>query len=116
MRSEFSKQVKRNALVRAAGACEMCSAKLTVGKFQYDHRIADGLGGKPMLENCVVACHACHADKTRKHDIPLIAKVKRISDKHNGIRTARAKIQSPGFRRAAPQKTASRPLCRHGEG
>jgi len=87
MRREFSKQVKRDALRRAAGKCEneTCGAMFGV-KFHFDHDIADGLGGEPTLENCKVLCHACHDEKTRKHDVPLIAKTKRIQDRHNGIR------------------------------
>lgn len=113
MRREFSKAVKRDALRRADKKCEgeNCGALFGM-KFHFDHVIADGLGGEPTLENCKVLCHACHADKTRKHDVPLIAKVKRISDKHNGIRTTTQKIQSAGFRKAQPQRTASRPLER----
>lgn len=87
MRREFSKQVKRDALHRAQGKCEneTCGALFGV-KFHFDHDIADGLGGEPELWNCKVLCHACHAEKTAKHDIPKIAKVKRIQDKHNGIK------------------------------
>ena len=113
MRREFSKQVKLEALRRAAGKCEAVACGALFGvKFHFDHDIADGLGGEPTLENCAVLCHACHDEKTRKHDVPLIAKVKRITDKHNGIRSARQKIQSAGFRKAAPQRTASRPIER----
>lgn len=113
MRREFSKQVKREALRRANKKCEgeNCHA-LTGVKFHFDHVIADGLGGEPTLENCAVLCHVCHNQKTSKHDVPLIAKVKRINDKHSGIRTVRQKIQSAGFRKAAPQRTASRPIER----
>jgi 5-methylcytosine-specific restriction endonuclease McrA len=111
MRREFPKQVKRDALKRAAKCCEACSLPFGV-KFHFDHDIADGLGGEPTLENCKVLCHGCHDEKTRKHDVPLIAKVKRISDKHNGIRSSRQKIQSAGFRKASPQRTASRPIER----
>ncbi len=87
MRREFSKQVKRDALKRAGKKCEgkSCGALFGV-KFHFDHVIADGLGGEPTLENCAVLCHACHGEKTRKHDVPLIAKTKRIQDRHNGIR------------------------------
>lgn len=113
-RREFPKAVKRDALKRAAKCCEEC--RVVFGhKFHFDHIIADGLGGEPTLENCAVLCHACHKEKTTKHDVPLIAKGKRISDKFNGIRTARQKIQSAPFRKAAPQCTASRPPHRHGE-
>lgn len=111
MRREFPKQVKRDALKRAAKCCEGCGFPFGM-KFHFDHVIADGLGGEPTLENCAVLCHPCHDEKTRKHDVPLIAKVKRISDKHSGIRTTRQKIQSAGFRKAAPQRTASRPIER----
>ncbi|HMI55186.1 MAG TPA: HNH endonuclease signature motif containing protein [Gemmatimonadaceae bacterium] len=87
MRREFSKQIKRDALKRAAGKCEAEGCGALFGhKFHFDHVIADGLGGEPTLENCAVLCHACHAEKTRKHDVPLIAKTKRIQDRHNGIK------------------------------
>lgn len=112
MRREFPKQVKRDALKRAAKKCEGKNCGVLFGmKFHFDHDIADGLGGEPTLENCKVLCHTCHNEKTRKHDVPLIAKVKRISDKHNGIRKP-SQLRSAGFRKAAPQKTASRPLER----
>lgn len=91
MRREFSKQVKRDAFVRASGKCEVpwCQARLSVGKFHYDHIIADALGGEPTLENCAVICVACHKDKTKRHDIRIIAKTKRIQDKQRGIKKPR---------------------------
>ena len=91
MRREFSKQVRRDAFARADGKCEVpwCCAKLTVGKFHYDHIIPDGLGGEPTLDNCAVICMACHKDKTTKRDIPIIAKTKRISDREKGIKRPR---------------------------
>jgi 5-methylcytosine-specific restriction endonuclease McrA len=87
-RREFPKQVKREALRRADKKCESCDALFGV-KFHFDHDIADGLGGEPTLDNCKVLCHACHDEKTRKHDVPLIAKTKRIQDRHNGIKKPR---------------------------
>lgn len=95
MRREFSKQVKRDAFLRANGQCEghpygdRCPVKLTIGKYHYDHDIADGLGGEPILENCKVLCLACHKSKTGKRDIPAIAKTKRIQDRQIGIRKPR---------------------------
>jgi len=92
MRREFSKQVKRDAFVRAAGKCEgqNCGARLSLGKFHYDHVIPDGLGGEPILDNCAVLCTACHKDKTTKRDVPAIAKAKRIEDRRNGIKNPRS--------------------------
>lgn len=91
MRREFSKQVKRDAFMRASGQCEGkdCGARLTLGKYHYDHIIPDGLGGEPILSNCAVLCMACHGDKTRKIDVPRIAKAKRIQDWQNGIKKPR---------------------------
>jgi len=113
MRREFSKQVRRDALKRAGGKCEgeNCGAVFGV-KFHFDHDIADGLGGEPTLENCKVLCYPCHDEKTRKHDVPLIAKVKRISDKHLGIKSLKQKIASRVFEKRRPQRTASRPIVR----
>ncbi len=118
-RREFSKPVKREAFARAGGRCEAtfsedaiymrCATPLTIGKYHYDHIIPDGQGGEPTLENCAVICHPCHKLKTRG-DIKAIAKTKRIQDRHHGITTPRQKIQSRGFGRTEPQRTASRPI------
>ena len=85
-RREFSKAVMRDAFMRCNGACEGCGARLSAGKFHYDHIIPDALGGDPVLDNCQVLCKPCHADKTGKQDIPAIAKTKRIRDRERGIR------------------------------
>ena len=112
MRREFSKRVKRDAFVRAAGKCEVpwCQARLSVGKFHYDHVIPDALGGDPTLENCAVICVACHKNKTGKLDARDIAKTKRIQDKYRGIKASKPKLRSQGFRKSSPQNTATRPV------
>lgn len=95
MRREFSKQVRRDAFMRAKGQCEgkpygeRCCVRLTLGKYHYDHDIPDALGGEPVLENCVVLCIACHKDKTVTKDVPAIAKTKRIQDRQKGIKKPR---------------------------
>jgi 5-methylcytosine-specific restriction enzyme A len=85
-RHEFPRSVKVAAFKRAAGKCEHCTARLYVGKFHYDHRIADGLTGEPTIENCAVLCIACHGEKTTKHDVPTIARAKRREAKHIGAK------------------------------
>jgi len=99
VRREFSKQVQRDAFVRAQGKCEgeNCGAKLTLGKYHFDHVIPDGLGGEPTLDNCAVLCVACHKEKTAKRDVPAIAKAKRVRDLHLGIRARRGR-PLPGSR------------------
>lgn len=85
-RRNFPDKVKRAAFERAAGRCEKCTVRLAVGKFHYDHRIADALGGEPTLDNCEVLCVCCHWEKTRGKDVPSIAKAKRLQKKHAGIK------------------------------
>jgi len=85
-RRNFPNRVKTDAFTRAKGRCEKCTAHLYVGKFHYDHRIPDAMGGEPTLENCEVLCLACHSVKTRTKDVPAIAKVKRVRRAHIGIK------------------------------
>ena len=91
-RSEFPKSVRRQAFERAKGRCERCEAALFPGQYHYDHILADGLSGKPTLENCAVLCRACHGLKTAAEDIPRIAKADR----------ARAKIMDGQKRKSRP--------------
>jgi len=86
-RREFSKAVMREAFARCGGKCEGCGNHLYAGKYQYDHIIADSIGGEPVLSNCAVLCSGCHAEKTTKLDTPRAAKTKRQRDRHLGIRT-----------------------------
>jgi len=87
-RHEFSAKTKVSAFERAKGACELCCTgiKLRPGDIFYDHVIADALGGEATLENCQVLCRSHHDAKTRKDDVPAIAKAKRRQRNHAGIR------------------------------
>ena len=89
MRREFPAKVKMAAFDRAGGSCEFCSARLYPGKFRYNHRIPDALGGEPSLENCEVLCINCDATRTYQTDIPRIAKSKRVRRVHAGIKKPR---------------------------
>ncbi len=88
MRHEFHPKVMIRAWDRADGCCELCKTgrKLIPGDIFYDHIIADALGGEPTLENCQVLCRSHHDTKTRTHDVPLIAKGKRIRKRNAGIK------------------------------
>lgn len=92
MRREFPSKVKAAAFLRAAGKCERCGFRLTVGKVRYDHAIADGLTGEPTIENCAVLCVGCHAEKTALQDVPAIARAKRREARHIG---AKPKSRNP---------------------
>lgn len=97
-RTEFSKKVRGEAFLRAAGHCEMCGARLTHGKFQFDHIVADSIGGTATLDNCQVLCSPCHGSKSAKIDTPRAAKTKRQYLKHNRLwPKSPHRIQSRGF-------------------
>lgn len=85
MRREFNKAVKLAAFQRCKGHCELCTARLIVGKFEYDHVVEDTFGGEPTLENCKVLCSTCHGRKTGSR-AAVIAKSNRIREKHLGIK------------------------------
>lgn len=88
MRREFPRKVKAAAFKRASGHCEICTAELRPGRFRYDHRIPDILGGEPTLGNCVVQCLACDKPKTAA-DAARKAKADRVRDRSSGALTSR---------------------------
>lgn len=89
MRQEFPAKVRLAAWDRAQGKCERCGARLYPGKYRYNHRIPDALGGLPTLDNCEVLCIACDHPQTYQKDIPAIAKSKRVRRAHAGIKKPR---------------------------
>lgn len=107
-RREFTKEIKRAALRRSLGKCEAvgemygfkpgqrCNAPLSMG-VQYDHIIADSIGGEPTLDNCAAVCVSCHGYKTRTVDTPRAAKTKRMSDKAKGITRPKGTLKGQGF-------------------
>jgi len=122
-RYEFNKSTKRDSLKRSGGFCEAvgsvyglepgqrCNAPLSHG-VEFDHYPAPATDpGSDTLENCQSVCITCHRHKTSAYDVPMQAKGKRISDKHRGIKPSRGN----GFRKAQPQRSASRPIIRRNE-
>lgn len=104
MRHEFSKETKRAALTRAGNGerskalCEAtgevyglpegqrCNVSLAYG-VEFDHYPEPaGVKGSDALDNCVAVCPKCHKHKTRTFDIPAEAKIKRVQDRHQGIK------------------------------
>ena len=82
MRREFPTKIRVAAFQRANGLCEKCGARLTPGKFAYDHILPDWLGGEPTLENAQVLCDPCHSEKTHGQDRPRINKTQRQHARH----------------------------------
>lgn len=97
------------------GWCAKCGRVLPAGKWACDHIVALANGGKHQESNLQPLCISpCHSDKT-KADVALKSKNYKTNAKHIGAMTKRTKIQSAGFRKAAPQRTASRPIVRHSQ-
>ena len=123
-RREFPQKVRKQAFVRCCKngtlpgipQCENCGNQLRAGNIEYEHLDPDGLGGEPTLENCGVWCAVpCSSKKTHTEDNPRMAKADSVLKKTYGLQPARQKIQSAGFQRAKPQRTASRPIVRRSE-
>lgn len=108
-RNEFSRPTKREALKRSGGRCEAigevyglapgerCNATLSHG-VEFDHYPLPATDkGSDTLDNCVAVCKVCHSHKTRTYDVPMQAKNKRVSDKHNGIVKPKGSIPNRPF-------------------
>ena len=97
-RREFPRAVKVACVKRATREnvvyYEECA--LPAKKWQIDHIDADGLTGKPTLENAKLLCIVCHRAKT-KVDVAKIAKAKAREASHIGATRPKATIQSRGF-------------------
>lgn len=85
MRAEFTDKTKLARFKHANGHCEVCTQKI-LGTAEYDHAVPAAIGGGNDFENCRCLCSKCHAVKTRKTDVPQIAKSKRIYEKRAGLR------------------------------
>ena len=97
MRKEFSRNVKAQAIARAAGHCERCSAALKPGEAECDHVLPAALGGEPTLANCMVLCKTCHRGPEGKttQDVRRIRKADRARDRHTGAIKPKGSIASP---------------------
>ena len=99
-RNEFTVEVMRQAWARCKGMCEHCTAPLSAGRIDYDHRVPNALGGEPTLANCDVLCRTCHRLKTTTQDQPAISGAKRQNEKHLGMRKPRrGSIGSPWLKK-----------------
>jgi hypothetical protein len=96
-RREFSTQTKRDAFDRSGGFCEChlipwlkrpdgCGVKLVTGAIFYEHIKTTFHSSDKSLDNCAVLSRTCWREKTSEHDLPSIAKTKRLLDSEHGIK------------------------------
>lgn len=106
-------RVKVRVFKRYEGVCPKCTRKMEPSKWQCDHIMALVNGGKHEEANLQPLCTSpCHSQKT-KEDVAEKSRVYRKRAKHIGVELRRGpKIQSRGFEKRAPQRTASRPVER----
>lgn len=64
---------------RVNGICELCGKPVPLegAGVQYDHENMREITGDDSVSNLRPTHTACHSEKTAKHDLPLMAKVRR---------------------------------------
>jgi 5-methylcytosine-specific restriction enzyme A len=100
---------------RYEGRCQCgCNRKIMAGEaWDCEDTIAIINGGQRRESNMKPWLHEHHPKKT-KADVAEKSRVYRKRAKHIGVELRRGpKIQSAGFAKRPPQRTASRPIVRH---
>jgi 5-methylcytosine-specific restriction protein A len=104
-------RVRLRVFEKHNGVCYLSNVKIQPGdKWEAEHIIAICNGGENRESNLAPALVAPHKVKT-KQDRATKAKNDHVRMKHLGIRKP-SRLQSAGFRKSAPQRTASRPIER----
>lgn len=108
-------RVKLRIFERDGGRCHISGRLIRSGEaWDADHVIALCNGGQHRETNLAPALVDRHREKT-KSDVAEKSNVYRKRSKHVGLRAQKKKIQSRGFQKAAPQRTASRQIERKSE-
>lgn len=114
-RVRITAKMRADIFLRHSGVCHLCRMKVVPGEdWDVSHEIPLETGGKDDDTNWLVAHRKCHRTHTNKVDIPLIAKVKRIHQKHIGAK--RPKSQMPGGRNSMWKKKMDGSVVRRNEG
>lgn len=104
--------VRLRVFLRFDGICRECGVKITGKRWICDHRIALINGGENRENNLGPIHEACDKTKTAA-DVAKKSKTYRKAAKNAGIRLSnRPRMQSRGFNRAPPQRSATRPIHR----
>lgn len=114
------KRVKITAKRRAdiflmrGGSCHLCNMKVVPGEdWDVSHDIPLEAGGKDDESNWFVAHRKCHRVHTSTVDMPLIAKVKRVHQRHVGAKQSKTPL--PGGRHSKWKKRMDGTVVRRGE-
>lgn len=106
-------RVRVRQFERDGGRCQ-CGCKTLIrpgDKWETDHKVAIINGGEN-IESNLRTMLALHHKAKSQDDLKEKSVNYRIHAKHIGAFAPRQKIVSAGFRKAAPQRSASRPIKR----
>lgn len=102
-RVRITAKMRADIFMRHGGICHLCSMKVIPGEdWDVSHDIPLEAGGKDDETNWLVAHRKCHRVHTSTVDAPLIAKVKRIHQRHIGAKKSRSPL--PGGRHSKWKK------------
>lgn len=110
----LSRKQKDAVIARFDGRCANCGEGGI--PLEVDHRIPIWTSGREDDDNLEPLCRPCHSAKT-KADVHDIAKIKRLSAKHNGTKTRRKwsrKIEGRGFDKRLSKKLSGEVVPRIG--